>query len=259
MGRTHRSGIPTPASLVPRTGASRPARSPQPSGSGHHGRGGPARASAAGAGSPAKIGGSADARRARRPRVTAEPARAGSGPGPPGPRRRTRSARCPRRAPPLTNVPFVLPRSSTYQVRPRNVRIACSCGGERVVDDDRVVDVAARAGHRVERRTPRPRAARRPGEATTTQPTELARVRAPPRAGRGPAPGRRRTGTGRGARGTAAAAARGWPRRRPRSGGRAADSTTRTVSPSSIRSPSPSTTSPTRVPFTRDPLVLRSR
>src|SRR5664279_4836691 len=27
---------------------------------------------------------------------------------------------------PLTNVPFVLPRSSTYQARPRKVRVACS-------------------------------------------------------------------------------------------------------------------------------------
>ena len=69
---------------------------------------------------------------------------------------------------PLTNVPFVLPRSSTYQ-RPAAERKDGVLGRrERVLDDDRVVDVAAERRDRVEAET-RAHAGSPAGEATTTR------------------------------------------------------------------------------------------
>ena len=109
--------------------------------------------------------------------LTRGPGRGGTGPRPPGARRRSRAAATRSTGTPLTNVPFVLSRSSTYQARPRNVSTAWSADRERVVDDDRVVDVAAERRDGVEReRRPDRRLALRRGE--DDQPAELRRARA---------------------------------------------------------------------------------
>ena len=147
---------------------------------------------------------------------------------------------------PLTNVPLVLPRSSTYQLRPRYVSTACSAEANgssttiALLTSRPSVVMASRSNER-------PAAGLAARRLDDDQPAERRRrARGPPRAGRAAAPARPGTGRRTGAPGTGAGRSRrsrseavhqvhvpGRPRRRAR------------VSPSSIRSPAPSTSSPT--------------
>ena len=156
---------------------------------------------------------------------------------------------------PLTNVPFVLPRSSTYQARPRKVSIACSAETNWSSTTIALLTSRPRRRDRVEGEHGAPSGSP-PGEATTTQAAELGAGLAGGRAevaDEARATGR---GTGRGARGTGAGGPRGSRRNGSTAVGRTgSDSTSSTVSrPGS--GPLAEGASSTRGSLTREPFVL---
>ena len=191
------------------------------------------------------------------PAVMSAAAPAGSGPGRSGARRRRRSSR--RRPPgcPLTYVPFVLPRSSTYQALPRNVRTACSADANGSSTTIELFTSRPERRDRVEgERRARP-AARRAGDSTmTSRPRVVVGSRAAARRSRSSV----RTTRQR--------------KRYSRSRNPSRTIQSRSSSPPSISSPArpagppgscrrrgsghpaPRTTSMTASPLTRDPFVL---
>ena len=189
-----------------------------------------------------------------RARSSGGPGRGGTGPRRSGARRRspTRSGPVDRHAVDVGAVRAAAVLDVPDAAAERQHRVLR--GGERVVHDDGVVDVAAEGGDGVEReRRARPPA--RPAARRGPPGARAPRGRARPPAGRARARAPRRTGTRRAGRGTArrriqsartkpsivsAAAARRPARCRRPEGGR----------------PRPSTISSTRMPFTRVPLVL---
>ena len=148
-------------------------------------------------------------------RSCARLARAASGPGRSAARRRTRSARRPPTRRPLMYVPLVLPRSSTYQPRPRNVRTACSADANgssttiELLTSRPSVVMASSANDMAGRRLAGWATRRRPG-APAGPPAH-----GPPPAGRAAASGRPGTGTGRAERGTGAGRPTGRAGSRP--------------------------------------------
>ena len=123
------------------------------------------------------------------------PARGAGGPGRSAARRRSRAGRPPSTGRPFTYVPLVLPEVLDVPAPAAERQHGVLGRRERVVDDDRVVDVAAERGDRVERERPaRPRARRRARRPRPAGPAPSPGSRAAA-AGRAAAPGRSRTGT----------------------------------------------------------------